>query len=80
MKTLQYATGRQYDGPQVLDITVENKTLDEYSFTHYTVTFKDQSRRISGRAIVFSQEHSDAPCDLGKRVLAVYDAGNYELI
>ena len=80
MKTLQYETGRQYNGLQVLEITIEDKTIDDYGFVDYTITFRDSSRAISGRVNLFFQENSDIPCNLGKRVLDVYDAGNYALI
>jgi hypothetical protein len=70
---IEFRTGRTYDAPQVLLITVENKTTDEHGIADITATFKDDSRHISGRVetILF-------PGGLiGEAVLAAYDAGNY---
>ena len=74
--TVTAATGRTYNGPQVLQITVEAEQIDEYGLHDITATFKDNSRNIQGRAkvlIVFPQE-------LGPAVLSAYDAGQYEQI
>ena len=81
MTTLGYApfhftTGRTYDAPQVLLITVEHKSTDEHGLIDITATFVDASRHISGRVetVLF-------PGDLiGKAVLAAYDAGNYSIL
>jgi hypothetical protein len=78
MSTFGYApfyftTGRTYDAPQVLLITVEQKKTDIYGLTDIVATFKDASRHISGRieTILF-------PGGLiGEAVLKEYDAGNY---
>ena len=69
----EYRTGRTYDAPQVLRITVESKTSDEFGITDITATFVDDSRHISGRVqtVVFGNE------PIGEAVLAAYDAGNY---
>jgi hypothetical protein len=73
MNTLEHTTGRTYDAPQVLVITVEDETTDDFGITDFTATFVDASRHISGRVetILF-------PGGLiGEAVLAAYDAGNY---
>jgi hypothetical protein len=78
MKSFGYApfefrTGRTYDTAQVLLITVESKTTDEFGIADFIATFKDESRHISGRVetVLF-------PGGLiGEAVLAAYDAGNY---
>lgn len=69
----EYSTGRTYDAPQVLTITVENKWSDEFGITEFTARFVDPSRHISGRvkSLVFGQE------PIGAAVLAAYDAGQY---
>ena len=69
----EFTTGRTYDAPQVLRITVEDKTTDEFGIVDFTARFVDESRHISGRVktILF-------PGGLiGEAVLAAYDAGNY---
>jgi hypothetical protein len=76
MTTLEYSTGRTYDAPQVLVITVENETTDDFGITDFTATFVDASRHISGRVetVLF-------PGDIiGKAVLQAYDAGNYSIL
>ena len=72
---LTYTTGRTYDAPQVLEITIETRKQDEYGLEEITATFRDQSRHISGRvnALVF-------PDGIGPAVLAEYDAGRYQAI
>lgn len=69
----EYRTGRTYDAPQVLLITVEDQTSDEFGFKDITATFVDASRHISGRVrtVVFGRD------PIGEAVLAAYDAGNY---
>ena len=76
MKTLKYNTGRTYDAPQVLHITVEAQSTDEFGLIDITATFVDASRNISGRVntVAFPHEH------IGATVLAAYDAGNYSLL
>jgi len=70
----EFSTGRTYDAPQVLLITVEsNKPTDEWGISDITAKFVDASRNISGRVetVLF-------PGGLiGEAVLAAYDAGNY---
>jgi hypothetical protein len=78
MKTFTYApfhftTGRTYDTPQVLWITVEDQTTDNFGIVDFTARFVDESRHISGRVetVLF-------PGGLiGEAVLAAYDAGQY---
>jgi hypothetical protein len=78
MSTIGYApfhftTGRTYDAPQVLLITVEHKSTDEHGLIDITATFVDASRHISGRVetVLFRREL------IGEAVLAAYDSGNY---
>jgi hypothetical protein len=72
---IEYATGRTYDSPQVLRITVEERTEDEFGIEEVTATFADASRHIKGRVttLVFND-------GLGAAILAAYDAGRYEAI
>lgn len=71
--TIKYNTGRTYDTAQVLEITIESDTEDEFGLRDVVATFKDESRHITGRvnAIVFAD-------GVGPAVLAAYDAGQYQ--
>ena len=73
MTQLEFTTGRTYDTPQVLQITVTQQTIDEWGIVEFTAQFVDESRHISGQVttIAFS------PDRIGEAVLAAYDAGNY---
>lgn len=73
--TINYSTGRTYDGPQTLEIEVETRKDDEFGLEEITATFRDQSRHISGRvtALVFND-------GIGAAVLTEYDAGRYQAI
>jgi hypothetical protein len=73
---MNYSTGRIYDTPQVLAITVESDTPDDLGFRDVVAVFRDASRRIAGRVslVVFG---ADA---IGPLVLAEYDAGRYQTI
>ena len=75
MQTIKYATGRTYDKPQVLTITIEQDKEDEFGLRDIVATFEDTSRNISGRVevIVFSD-------GVGQAVLDAYDAGRYQVI
>jgi hypothetical protein len=73
MNTIEHATGRTYDAPQVLQITIEQQSADEWGIVDFTATFIDTSRHISGRV----QSIAFAPDRIGQSVLAAYDAGNY---
>ena len=69
----EYTTGRTYDAPQVLLITVEDRTTDEFGLIDIVATFVDASRHISGRVNTVM-----TPRELiGEAVLQAYDAGNY---
>lgn len=72
MPTITYTTGRTYDGPQALEIEIESRKEDEWGLEQITATFRDHSRRISGRvnALVFAD-------GIGPAILAEYDAGRY---
>jgi hypothetical protein len=71
--TFTYSTGRTYNSPQVLEITIEADQEDEYGLRDITATFKDASRNISGRVktVVFAD-------GVGEAVLCAYDAGQYQ--
>lgn len=75
MQTIKYATGRTYDKPQVLTITIEQDKEDEFGLRDIVATFEDISRNISGRVevVVFSD-------GVGQAVLDAYDAGRYQVI
>lgn len=74
-KQLEHATGRAYNGPQVLKIEVESESTDDFGLCDIVATFRDDSRGISGRVktVVFSD-------GIGAAVLAAYDAGRYQTI
>jgi hypothetical protein len=75
MQTISYKTGRTYSKPQVLAITVETQSEDDYGFNDVVATFVDESRGIAGRvSIVLADD------DLGQSVLKAYDAGQYQTI
>jgi hypothetical protein len=79
MTTITYATGRTYDAPQILAITVEQDATDEDGFREIVATFRDDSRHISGRCrTTLFMESSDRA--IGVAILAEYDAGRYEAI
>jgi hypothetical protein len=72
---IKYTTGRTYDGPQILEIEIEDRQTDEFGLEEITATFRDSSRHIAGRvtAIVFND-------GIGAAVLTAYDAGRYQAI
>ena len=74
--TIQHATGRTYDKPQVLHITIESQTADEFGLIDLVATFVDASRHISGRVNTVQFPHET----VGVAVLAAYDYGNYASI
>ena len=77
MRTM-YTTGRTYDGPQVLEITAPDLANDADLYADVIVAFRDLSRSIHGRVTLFGALTLDAH-DLGRAVLAAYDAGAYNL-
>jgi len=76
METIEFATGRTYDTPQTLIITVEAIKTDEWHITEIRATFRDTSRGISGRVNVIAFDGDN----IGAEVLAAYDAGQYDAI
>ena len=70
----EFRTGRVYDAPQILTITVENKTTDEFGLIDMTAKFVDSSRHISGRVDIVLMNEREL---IGEAVLAAYDAGCY---
>ena len=75
-KTIKFSTGRVYDEPQILDITVENESVDDLGIIEFTATFVDTSRHISGKVDAIALKESD----IGKAVLLAYDAGQYQIV
>jgi hypothetical protein len=75
MKTINYTTGRNYGTAQILSITIESETTDDYGFTDVVATFSDASRNISGRVALVTDTKG-----LGQAVLQAYDAGQYQTI
>lgn len=75
IRKIQYATGRTYDAPQVLNISIESIDTDEFGLDEIVATFEDASRHIKGRVhtVVFSD-------GIGQAVLDAYDAGRYDII
>jgi hypothetical protein len=74
MQRIEYATGRTYDAPQVLQITIEQQTTDSFGLINITATFTDASRHISGRVQTFTT----STAEIGPAILAEYDAGRYQ--
>ena len=72
METIKYATGRDYGMPQVLEI---HFTPTDDCMVDVPATFTDASRGISGTVKVFGFCANRQ--DIGKAVLAEYDAGRY---
>ena len=70
---MMYDTGRVYDGQQILAITVEHESVDEWGLRVIEAIFLDASRHISGRVntILFGD-------DIGQAILSAYDAGQYK--
>ena len=78
MNTIEHATGRTYDAPQVLRITIEKQSApDSFGFVDVVASFVDASRYISGRVETVLFETPVNPAELGAAVLAAYDAGKY---
>jgi hypothetical protein len=73
VRTIEYRTGRSYDTPQVLKISIESSADDDFGFSDVVATFRDDSRHICGRVNVLVTHG-----DVGGAVLAAYDAGQYE--
>lgn len=77
MKTT-FATGRNYNGQQVLTIVAPDLDENADLYADVIVAFIDASRGIRGTVTLFGAITLDA-CDLGAAVLAAYDAGAYSL-
>ena len=75
MRSINFSTGRIYDAPQILQITIESESTDEFGLQNVIATFNDASRHIKGRVevIVFND-------GIGQAVLESYDQGRYEII
>ena len=79
IKHFTFDTGRLYNGPQVLEITVQYPEFGDDMIADGVAVFIDNSRGISGRVHIWVFE-SDKDRDIGRSVLKEYDAGAYELI
>ena len=73
MQTIEHATGRTYNGPQVLHIEVLSDHTGECGLRDVIATFSDPSRNIKGRVetVVWSTD------SIAQSVLQAYDAGRY---
>jgi len=74
-RNLTYSTGRTYDAPQILEIELLSHDMDEFNFLTGSALFLDRSRHIAARVDFVAFGNSDA--DIGRAVLAAYDAGEY---
>ncbi len=78
MNIIEHPTGRTYDAPQVLRITIEEQSApDSFGFVDVVASFVDASRYISGRVETVLFETPVNPAEVGAAVLAAYDAGKY---
>lgn len=75
MRKINYATGRIYDAPQVLEIEILRSQKDEFGWTEGLALFVDKSRHIAGTVDFFVSTDTDN--EIGKSVLSVYDTGEY---
>ena len=73
-----YSTGRIYDGPQLLEITVvRTADWDEFDVASCEIYFNDKSRHIAGRHASISYKGDADTQATGGYVLRIYDAGKY---
>lgn len=76
---IEYVTGREYDGEQVLNIIVEKTTNEEFEgYVELVATFTDSSRHIKGRVVLPMMNTNYSTTLLGRETLANYDLGFYE--
>ena len=82
MQTITYATGRTYNGPQVLTIThmgsVKVYELEDM-FQDIDVLFEDKSRHIKGTVRLMAACLLSSSGSIGRDVLDMYDNGLYTL-
>ena len=83
---IEYVTGREYDGEQVLLITVESEKQENFEgydaagYVELTVNFIDRSRNIKGR-VTLPMINKNYSCHLlGRDLLMSYDMGLYQSI
>ena len=74
---IEHRTGRVYDAPQTLIITVADALPDDI-LADVAVAFVDASRHISGSVTVMAFEATRY--EIGRAVLREYDAGRYQLV
>lgn len=77
MQTIKYFTGREYNGAQILEISVPAMPADELA--DVDVSFIDESRNIMGIVTLMAIELQRA-LDVGPAVLREYDAGRYSAL
>jgi hypothetical protein len=80
MNTFTYATGRTYNGPQVLTISFPDVVEDEDMLDDIDVTFIDVSRNIKGTVKVMVCCLLSSKASIGRDVMDMYDKGLYTLI
>jgi hypothetical protein len=77
MNTFTYATGRTYNGPQVLSISFPDVVEDEDMLDDIDVTFIDASRNIKGTVRIMVCCLLSSKASIGRDVVALYDKGLY---
>ena len=77
----EYITGREYDGEQILLITIESEKQEDFAgYVELVITFIDNSRHIKGR-VRLPMMNENYTCKLiGSDVLRLYDMGLYQSI
>ena len=80
MNTFIYATGRTYNGPQVLSISFPDVVEDEDMLDDIDVMFVDDSRQIKGTVRIMICCLLSSKASIGKDVLYMYDKGLYTAI
>ena len=77
-KPFHYATGRIYDFPQVLEITITDTQPDFADTLLLTTIVHDRSRHMNNMQITLAFMPADATHEMiGRAALASYDAGSY---
>ncbi len=80
MRTISFSTGRTYNGPQILElafIAPTQRELDDDFSRFSTVVFVDKSRQICGTVDMLALILLECDANIGRDVLAAYDAGQY---
>jgi hypothetical protein len=80
MNTFIYATGRTYNGPQMLSISFPDVIEDDNMLDDCNVTFIDASRNIKGTVRIMVCCLLSSKASIGRDVMDMYDKGLYTLI